>query len=97
VPSRADVDILHTLFKELARIRYGDESDWAKVSNYQKVSSYFTTGAVGAFANTLNKRNPMKADKIKIHPKYIRHAKSVGAIYGGLLKCYGDRGWTITS
>lgn len=95
--SRRDVTILHALFKELARIRYGSPRDWAKVTNYQKVSSFFAGAeAVAAFANKLNQIDPMDRDGILVHPANIRNAKTVGNIYGGVLKAYTDAGWTIT-
>ena len=96
MPSRRDVDILHSLFKELARLRYGSTDKWSKVTIYQRTSSFFTAGAVGAFANVLNKSEPMKSDGIVIHPDDIRHAKTVGNIFGAILDAYEKAGWTIT-
>lgn len=94
--SRRDVEILHALFQELAELRYGSRSNWAKVSNYQKVDSFFaSTAAVAAFANVLNQVNPMVNDHVLIPPGNIRNAKTVGNIYGGLLKAYIDAGWRI--
>lgn len=94
--SRRDVDILHALFQELAELRYGSRSNWAKVSNYQKVDSFFTSAAaVAAFANILNQVNPMAHDHVLIPPGNIRNSKTVGNIYGGLLKAYTDAGWEI--
>lgn len=94
--SRRDVDILHALFQELALLRYGSRHSWAKVSNYQKVTSFFTSAAaVAAFANILNQASPMRNDGILVPPANIRNAKTVGNMYGGLLKAYTDAGWTI--
>lgn len=96
MPSRRDVDILHALFMELARLRYGGTDKWPKVTIYQKTSSFFSSGAIGAFANTLNKLEPMRSDGIVIHPDDIRHAKTIGNIFGAILAAYKRQGWTIT-
>lgn len=96
--NRRDVVILHALFQELARIRYGSPRDWAKVSNYQKVNSFFSDAeGVAAFANKLNQIDPMDKDNVLVPPGNIRNAKTIGNIYGGVLKAYTDAGWTITA
>ena len=96
--TRRDVVILHALFQELARIRYGHKKDWARVSNYQKVSSFFDgAAAVAAFANKLNQIEPMAGDSVRIAPGDIGAAKTVGNIYGTLLQAYKNAGWSIVA
>lgn len=99
MPVRKDVDILYTLFRELAHIRYGSKRKWSKVSNRDRTSSYFPGGppAVAAFADVLNHRALLRQDDVVLNPNAIRLAKSVGAIFGAMIEAYEAAGWTVTA
>ena len=98
MPQRDQLSILHALYKELARIRYGDPDKWPKISLGQKVSTFFPggAGAVAGFADNLNKIDPMKRDGIKIHPDDLRGAKTVANIFAAIIKAYEAAGWEVT-
>lgn len=96
--SRRELDILYSVYKILSKIRYGSESHWPKVSLGHSTSSYFTGGpaSVGAFANVLNKLDPMKVDEVLIHPDDIRHAAKISQIYSAVISLYKKKGFTVT-
>lgn len=92
------LSILYALYKELARLRYGDEKKWSKISLGHKVTSYFSggSGSVAGFANKLNQIDPMNADGILIHPADLHNAKTIGNIFAAIIKAYEDAGWEVT-
>nr|WP_319514374.1 hypothetical protein [uncultured Cohaesibacter sp.] len=97
MPERSQLDILYSLYRELARIRWGNADKWSKCSLGHLVSSYFPGGpsAVAGFANVLNQINPMRDDGIIIHPNDLREAKKIAHIFAAIIKAYEDAGWRV--
>ena len=98
MPTRQRLDIIYALYKSLAEIRYNDANKWDRISLGHKTASYFPggAGAVGSFADTLNKIFPMKDDGIFFMPGDIRHSKKISHIYAAILQKYKDSGWETT-
>lgn len=93
----SQTDILNNLYKALAKIRFGKDTEWKKVSLGQRLDRYFPGGEGSriAFASIINNSEPLKSHKVLIHPNEFRNAGTVGDLYIVILNAYKDSGATI--